>query len=52
MFHMIKHKRRLFVGVLLWLSVLPMIANTDKFYGLQEGLSNSHVNSIYQDRTG
>lgn len=52
MFHRIKLKRRLFVGVLLWLSVLPMIANTDKFYGLQEGLSNSHVNSIYQDRSG
>lgn len=37
---------------LLWLSVFPLLANTDKFYGLQEGLSNSHVNSIYQDRAG
>lgn len=28
------------------------IANTDKFYGIKEKLSNSHVNSIYQDKQG
>jgi len=27
-------------------------ANTDKFYGLKEKLSNSHVNNIYQDKQG
>ncbi len=27
-------------------------ANTDKFYGLKDKLSNSHVNKIYQDRKG
>lgn len=38
--------------ILLYFTVFPVAANTDRFYGLQEGLSNSHVNSIYQDRTG
>lgn len=27
-------------------------ANTDKFYGIKDKLSNSHVNSIYQDKQG
>ncbi len=29
-----------------------LYANTDKFYGLKDKLSNSHVNNIYQDRHG
>lgn len=28
------------------------MASADKFYGLREGLSNGHVNNIYQDRNG
>lgn len=45
------HKRILcLLAICLFIS--PILANTDKFYGLQEGLSNSHVNHIYQDRTG
>ena len=48
------HTKELRVVLLLLfgLTIYPLWANTDKFYGLTEGLSNSHVNSIYQDRAG
>lgn len=45
------HKRILCL-LAICLFIFPILANTDKFYGLQEGLSNSHVNYIYQDRSG
>lgn len=40
------------IFLILYFTAFPVAANTDRFYGLQEGLSNSHVNSIYQDRMG
>ncbi len=50
---MIRTKISLLLSALgLWLAIFPLPANTDKFYSLQQGLSNSHVNSIYQDREG
>ncbi len=46
-------KRFIYTTVLLIL-LLPISskANTDKFFGAKDRLSNSHVNNIYQDKQG
>lgn len=47
------NNQRIFCALFFILLSFPVIqANTDKFYGLKEKLSNSHVNYIYQDKKG
>lgn len=40
------------VALLLHIFCVSISANTDKFYGTKDKLSNSHVNNIYQDKQG
>lgn len=40
------------VAIILQLYCISASANTDKFYGPKDKLSNSHVNNIYQDKQG
>lgn len=40
------------VALVLQLYFVSASANTDKFYGAKDKLSNSHVNNIYQDKQG
>lgn len=47
-----RQKKKVLSILLLCVSMFPVLANTDKLYGMREGLSNSHVNNIYQDRNG
>ena len=50
---MIRFFKPLFSFICLFLAFgSSLYANTDKFYGLKDKLSNSHVNSIYQDKHG
>jgi len=46
------HRQIFIICLLTAVSCANVDANTDKFYGLKDKLSNSHVNNIYQDKHG
>ena len=47
-----KKNKRIYCFICFFLYIIIARANTDKFFGSNNQLSNSHVNYIYQDRSG
>lgn len=47
-----KKNKRIYCFICFFLYIIITRANTDKFFGSNNQLSNSHVNYIYQDRSG